>query len=713
MIHHTWLLRASWIPHLLVDRRTDFLDSPLSYYISQSLLSHAAIPSIVIPPAVSASSSDHLLTLQNIRPADSCDKMIPLSFQNSKPWNRVLALQSNPTALDLRQQSLMASYETNNVLFFIDGPNEAKAFMPLLCGFTSHPGEHDSIQQHSLHVVVTGKQRGFSGALLSALVEQTTECHANPVVHDLDLYTTAHTTRLLSRLIQALQPRVLFHIQHDTPLFHSVDIMAKSHHLSTIQLPLNEVRHALWLSKLPVEALEYWNHVKIDLVVITDRRPHSLSRLFNSLGHGKYLGDKVDLTVHMEQSADRVTRLFVNNLYWEHGIKTIRHRIRKGGLMPAIIESWYPSNNNNYGVILEDDIEVSPLFYAWAKYNILHYRYSLSNAEAYPWMFGISLYSPRNLELMPEGRISFDPNDVLLPNDFSPRTPYASQVPCSWGAVYFPEHWREFHQYLTSRLLDLQEKPPRLNIFVPNSRSERWKKSWKKYFIEMVYLRAYVMVYPNFQDFESFSTNHLEFGTHIKHDRAQTALDSFVVPLMQRDTLISQLPEQQLPSFEKLPMMDLWGTLMTHGQMDAVASEWHQQVSACTRPQPYDRFDPHDLLCPFPSNSTHHKPKPTNTDNKNPAPAKTTKKKQPKAVKTKHMLEHIEYVTVYVDEQQGDLDSSSEFDMGAWDEMPEPLDVATMTTSASDHEHEDDEFKDLEENWQTLQNIAIQQQQPL
>ncbi|ORZ21558.1 hypothetical protein BCR42DRAFT_321531 [Absidia repens] len=526
--------------------------------------------------------------------------------------------------------------------------------------------------------------------------------------------TVAHTTRLLSRLIQALQPRVLFHIQHDTPIFHSVDILAKSHHLSTIQLPINEVRHALWLSKLPVEALEYWNHVKIDLVVITDRRPHSLSRLFNSLGHSKYLGDKVDLTVHMEQSADRVTRLFVNNLYWEHGIKKIRHRIRKGGLMPAIIESWYPSNNNNYGVILEDDIEVSPLFYAWAKYNILHYRYSLSNAEAYPWMYGISLYSPRNLELMPEGRISFDPNDVLLPNHFPPRTPYASQVPCSWGAVYFPEHWREFHQYLTSRLVDLQEKTPRLNIFVPNSRSERWKKSWKKYFIEMVYLRAYVMVYPNFQDFESFSTNHLEFGTHVKHDRAQTALDSFVVPLMQRDTLFNQLPEQQLPSFEKLPMMDLWGTLMTHRQMDIVASEWHKEVSACPRQQLYDRFDSQDLLCPFPSNSSHHKTKHINTDIKKPAPSKaTTKKKAPKAVKTKHMLEHIEYVTVYVDEQQGDHDSSSQFDMSAWDEMPEPLDVATMTTSASDHEHEDDEFKDLEENWQTLQKIATQQQQPL
>ncbi|ORZ06065.1 hypothetical protein BCR42DRAFT_337439 [Absidia repens] len=514
------------------------------------------------------------------------------------------------------------------------------------------------------------------------------------------------TALLLSRLVQALRPRILFHIQEKSPMFHSLDTLAKSHHLSTIQLPISDIQHVLWIPNLPVEALQSWNQINIDLVVITDRRPHSLSRLFNSIGHSNYLGDKVDLTIHMEQSADRVTRMFVNSFSWNHGTKQLRHRIRKGGLMPAIIESWYPSDNDNYGVILEDDIEVSPLFYTWIKYNILHYRYSKSNRDSYQWIYGISLYSPRNLELMPEGRIEFDPNDNLLPGNFPPRTPYGSQVPCSWGAVYFPEHWREFHQYLTSRLLDLQAKPPRLNIHVPNSRSERWKKSWKKYFIEMVYLRAYVMVYPNFQDFESFSTNHLEFGTHIKHDRAQTALDSFVVPLMQRDTLISQLPDHQLPTFEKLPMLDLWGRLMSHETMDTVASEWHQKVSACTRRRPHERFNPQDLLCPFPL---------TNSNSQSIETSSTTiKKKQNKTVLTRHMLEHVEYVTVHYDEQQ-DQDRGNDNsggggslvpDMNAWDDMPEPLDVATMTTSASDHEYEDDEYKDLEENWESLQKIT-------
>ena len=76
----------------------------------------------------------------------------------------------------------------------------------------------------------------------------------------------------------------------------------------------------------------------------------------------------------MEQTADPPTRRLSDNFTWKHGLKSVRHRILLAGLMPAIVESWYPSNNNTYGLLLEDDIEVSPLFYAWAKMAILRYR---------------------------------------------------------------------------------------------------------------------------------------------------------------------------------------------------------------------------------------------------------------------------------------------------------------------------------------------------
>lgn len=303
----------------------------------------------------------------------------------------------------------------------------------------------------------------------------------------------------------------------------------------------------------------------------------------------------------MEQSADVVTQDVVQSFEWNHGNKKIRHRIRKGGLMPAIVESWYPSDNNNYGVLLEDDIELSPYFYAWSKYNILKYRYSPNEKNAYQHMYGVSLYSPRNLELLPEGRRPFNPEPVLENSGYPKRAPYASQVPCSWGAVYFPEHWREFHTYLTARL-EKEEWKGYYNVTTPKSRSHNWKKSWKKYFIELVYLRAYVMVYPNFEKFESFSTNHLEFGTHVKENgRTQSKVDQFLVPLMQRDTILNQLPNQRLPIFENLPLMDLWGNIRSLKELDQIGSEWHQKISPCERK--VGNFNPADLLCPFEVNA--------------------------------------------------------------------------------------------------------------
>ncbi|ORX50493.1 hypothetical protein DM01DRAFT_263197 [Hesseltinella vesiculosa] len=599
-------------------------------------------------------------------------------------------------------------------MFLVTSVDHAKVLFPLLCRFP------DTVP---VHVVLAGESAGLQGAYWSPLLAQ--ECRRPFVVHDLDLEMvslTAQLTSRLGRLVHAIQPTVFLHLE-DSPYFDHVQAVVKSPGLlspcTAIHLPSDQVAHALWLANLPIAALQHWNKIKVELVVITDRRPHSLSRLLSSLREAKYLGDRVDLAIHMDQTADKVTRMLVHSFRWIHGNTDLRHRIRKGGLMPAIVESWFPSSNDHYGVLLEDDIEVSPLFYVWIKYNILHYRYDPLFSNGRSWIYGISLYSPRNLELKPQGRVAFDPNDELLPSGYPARSPYASQVPCSWGAVYFPEHWREFHQYLTARLQDLDSPVPQLNTTVPQSRSNRWKKSWKKYFIELVYLRGYVMVYPNFQDFESFSTNHLEFGTHIKHTRAKSAVASFVVPLMRNDTIFSQLPDNRLPFFVELPMIDLWGNLRTHPQLYHTGVQWQRHVSACAPPS-FIRFDPQDLLCPFdpPANAmasltldplpmTMTNQQPTDVQSLPPPPTATvTAQRKPtkkKKVLTTQILEHMEFVTVYVDDDE----ASHVTDMdNAWDDQPVALDVAKMAGSMSDHFYEDDEFKDLEHSLAELAALA-------
>jgi hypothetical protein len=94
-----------------------------------------------------------------------------------------------------------------------------------------------------------------------------------------------------------------------------------------------------------------------------------------SLSSAKFFGDVLTLRIGLEQTSDTETMQLVERFRWDHGVTLLNHRVVHGGLLPAVVESWYPVSNDSYGLLLEDDVELSPLFYAWVKMSILRYRY--------------------------------------------------------------------------------------------------------------------------------------------------------------------------------------------------------------------------------------------------------------------------------------------------------------------------------------------------
>ncbi|GAA5972011.1 hypothetical protein JCM21900_001996 [Sporobolomyces salmonicolor] len=371
--------------------------------------------------------------------------------------------------------------------------------------------------------------------------------------------------------------------------------------MTVVGMGREELGRAEWMGTLGIEALRHWHTPRIDLSVVTNDRPVSLHRLLSSLQTAHYYGDDVALSLNLEQTTDRLTHRLVDDLRWPHGTLSLRHRILLGGLMPAIVESWYPASNDTYGVLLEDDVEVSPLFYGWLKLAILRYRYTAAGRAASPRLFGISLYQQKNIELRLEGRQPFDAHRLFSALSLHSTTPYLSQIPCSWGAAYFPEHWREFHTYLSLRLSELAL--PISEPLVPSIRSNRWPRSWKKYFIELAYLRGYSMLYPNYPGFESLSTNHLEKGTHVHTSRVDEKKKAlFEVPLLDADaSLVDSLPSGQLPAWESLPVLDLWGALASSEELIERGWQTTRMLGSCkalpdlTLPRP--RYDARELLC--------------------------------------------------------------------------------------------------------------------
>jgi hypothetical protein len=121
-----------------------------------------------------------------------------------------------------------------------------------------------------------------------------------------------------------------------------------------------------------------WNTPQITLSIITQSRALSLTRLLSSLNNSIYFGDTISLRITIDHSPSPAPTLHaIAAMRWLHGPTCVHRRAVKAGLMTAVVESWYPAGNDEYGVLLEDDVEVSRLWYAWAKMGVLRYRYSI------------------------------------------------------------------------------------------------------------------------------------------------------------------------------------------------------------------------------------------------------------------------------------------------------------------------------------------------
>jgi hypothetical protein len=279
-----------------------------------------------------------------------------------------------------------------------------------------------------------------------------------------------------------------------------------------------------------------FNKMRITVNVITYNRPKSLSRLLQALKVAEYHGHKVHIRFHIENGAPPETYDIIEAFEWSFGEKHVIARTEKAGLVKNIIESFYPAHEHDYSVFAEDDIEVSPLWFTWILKTLKTYRYDPSNFD--PHMFGISLYTNR-IGIHEHMKTMY--TDKVFPH--SPA--YVLQIPCSWGALFFPEHWMYFRWYVQLR------KKLGKAVRLLESGSNFWMDSWVKMYLEIMYMKGWYMLYPNFKDQTAFSTNHHEVGVHVAVADPEFKKKFVNNPLMQENVI----PEIMPPTW-KLPVLD-------------------------------------------------------------------------------------------------------------------------------------------------------------
>ncbi|XP_061338066.1 uncharacterized protein LOC133284945 [Gastrolobium bilobum] len=592
--------------------QVDFLSS--SWFLSAELVKTLFIET---PFTFSTGEDLHLsYQLQKYRNAGSF--VLPVDPKDKETWGdseHRLAYVSETTVIfkDIVQvrddqwwKALSTGYVTQwaamypqkvDALFYAHTVNEVKALAPLLEKFRSTIGK-------KAYIVVSGGNFCTCEDAATALKWPMLVCKERRFkIFDLASGALSGVSNSEAPIIQAVyssmkglikihNPSVVITVADIDPNVRKALKMASetnSNGTTLVLLPRPSVSKVLWMADLRSTALPNWNRMRISISIITQNRANSLARLLKSLSNAYYLGDEVAITFNMDSKVDEATIKLVGSFEWPHGPKTLRRRIIQGGLIRAVSESWYPSSDDDFGLLLEDDIEVSPYYYLWIKYALMSYHYDPQ--VSLPELSSISLYTPKLVEVVKE-RPKWNATESF--KHIHPNTPYLHQLPCSWGAVFFPKHWREFYVYMNMRFTEDAKSNP---VQIPKSRTNGWQASWKKFLIDMMYLRGYVSLYPNFPHQASFSTNHMEPGAHIsaKDNVVKHNKQDFEVPLLKED-FRNFLPGMKMPPASRLPSLNLFNQPVSLRGLKAAGAKLGQDVLRCDNATELVSVDQHTGL---------------------------------------------------------------------------------------------------------------------
>ncbi|KAL5799436.1 hypothetical protein ACOSQ4_032320 [Xanthoceras sorbifolium] len=262
-----------------------------------------------------------------------------------------------------------------------------------------------------------------------------------------------------------------------------------------------------------------FNHVPnftLTIKVLTFNRLNSLSRCLRSLAAADYISDRVHLHiyidhfVHTNTSSDlpnsfleesRAILHFVDVFEWRFGEKVVHYRTGNVGLQAQWLEAWWPTSDDEFAFVVEDDLEVSPLFYKFLRSFIVNYYYNSANSSHS--IYGASLQRPRFVPGKHGNKIRLD----------SGMHVFLYQLVGTWGQLLFPKHWKEF------RLWYDEHKANGIKPFLEGMVTNGWYKKmgeriWTPWFIKFIHSRGYFNIYTNFPNERSLSVSHRDAGVN-------------------------------------------------------------------------------------------------------------------------------------------------------------------------------------------------------
>ncbi|KAK2641035.1 hypothetical protein Ddye_022798 [Dipteronia dyeriana] len=252
------------------------------------------------------------------------------------------------------------------------------------------------------------------------------------------------------------------------------------------------------------------NTFSLTIKLLTFNRLNSLSRCLRSLAAADYSPDKVHLHIYIDHfnnasstdlEASQAILRFVDGFEWKFGEKVVHYRTANVGLQAQWLEVWWPTSDNEFAFVVEDDLEVSPLFYKFLRSFIVNYYYNSSNFTRS--LYGASLQRPRFVPGKHGNKIHLD----------SGMHVFLYQIVGTWGQLLFPKPWKEF------RLWYDEHKAKGIKPYLDGMVTNGWYKKmgeriWTPWFIKFIHSRCYFNIYTNFPNERALSVSHRDAGVN-------------------------------------------------------------------------------------------------------------------------------------------------------------------------------------------------------
>lgn len=227
---------------------------------------------------------------------------------------------------------------------------------------------------------------------------------------------------------------------------------------------------------------------EIAIVVIAYNRPHSLKRILGSIGKAYYPRTDIPLVISIDRGDNKEVLEIAEAFQWNYGDKRVLYQERNLGLRPHVLQCGNLTKEYENIIMLEDDIYVSPSFFAYT-------QQALEFVEENPDIAGVSLYQHL---LNAHAREPFLPIDDGYDN-------WYMQMASSWGQAWTRRQWSDFYDwYMKWGSKDIASNT------MPKNISSWSEKSWLKYFDKYLVETGKYFIYPRI----SLTTNFSDLGEH-------------------------------------------------------------------------------------------------------------------------------------------------------------------------------------------------------